>query len=165
MFSCLAFSPIVIDRLLSPDEEAAINRLPMWRVAINVIMENPIFGTGLNSYSEIMHQYDPKRLIGGFIFPVHNVYLFIAAEIGIPGAVFLLLFFVTIGNYLFKSLKKQQLNIMALSAGLLGGLIALFLHGLVDSSFKQDLQLWYVIMAFGGIAIAIVRLNPTRKMS
>ena len=92
----------------------------MFRVALNIIQQNPLFGTGLNTYSEVMHHYDPKHLIGGFEFPVHNMYLFIAAEIGIPGLLFFLLFLSAIMIQLMKISRNTRGHMAVISIGILG---------------------------------------------
>jgi putative inorganic carbon (hco3(-)) transporter len=158
VFLFLISLPIITVRNLETDQGSAQNRIPMFQVAINIVKENPIFGTGLNSYSEIMHRYDPNHLISGFEFPVHNVYLFIAAEVGIPGLIFFVLFIANVVCKLISIIGKTSQTMSAISAGLLGGIFAVLLHGMVEQGIKGDIQLWYVFSAICGLSIAVMNI-------
>jgi putative inorganic carbon (hco3(-)) transporter len=155
----LCFMPLITMRTLTDDHGSAANRIPMFQVAYNIIRQNPVLGTGLNSYSEVMHNYDPQRLISDFKYPVHNVYLYVAGEVGLPGLFFLILFFAGIFIGLKRALKNKALRVASISAGLMGGMVAFLLHGMVEQSFKGDVQLWYVFSAALGIAMATARLS------
>ena len=151
----LLYLPLMKERLSSDDYGSSMARLPMIRVAWDIIQQNPVLGTGLNTYSEVMHHYDPKHLIGGFDFPVHNMYLFIAAEIGIPGLLFFLLFLGAIILGLLKISRNTRGHISVISIGILGGVVAMLTHGLVEGGIKSDVELWYVFSAVCGLAAAI----------
>jgi len=159
----LSFSPLMMERFESYDYGSAAARLPMMRVAWNIIRANPIFGTGLNSYSEIMHQYDPQGLIAGFEYAVHNIYLFIAAEVGIPGLAFFLAFVGLIMFSIISVIREGPEYLACISAGLVGGVIALMTHGLVEQGMKADIQLWYVFSAVSGLGIAIHKIWANSK--
>jgi putative inorganic carbon (hco3(-)) transporter len=160
----LLFFPIMKERISSDDSGSSMARLPMMRVAWSIIQENPIFGAGLNTYSEIMHRYDTEHLISGFEYPVHNLYLFIAAETGVPGLLFFLLFVISIVIGLLKMPGKATDYISGISIGLLGGMVANMSHGFVEQGIKADIQLWYVFSAVCGIAAAIPRLEGISRI-
>lgn len=153
----LLFTPLMKERFFSEDYGSSRGRLPLMRVAWDIIQQNPIFGTGLNTYSEVMDHYDPKHLLEGFEFPVHNTYLFIAAEIGIPGLLFFLLFVGSIAVGVLKMHRKSKGSLVYVSIGLLGGILALLTHGFVEQGIKADIQLWYVFSAVCGLAAAMQR--------
>ncbi len=151
----LLFFPLMRERFSSEDYGSSRARLPMIRVAWDIIQQNPLFGIGLNTYSEVMHHYDPKNLIEGFEYPVHNMYLFIAAEIGIPGLLFFLLFVGSIAVGLLKMLWKSRGSFACISIGLLGGVLSILLQAFVEQGMKADIQLWYVFSAVCGLAAAM----------
>lgn len=73
---------------MSDDGGSSASRLPMMRVAIDVIKDNPLLGVGLKNYKFIYQRYDttPERVSRSFPYqPVHNLYLLIAAETGLLG--------------------------------------------------------------------------------
>ena len=79
------------DRLLGDDEGSAHARIPMSLTAIAMIQEHPL-GVGLGNYVSIMHRFDQSedRHTIRFRHPVHNAYLLLCAEQGIPGSTRLL---------------------------------------------------------------------------
>lgn len=161
----LICAPVIINRLDTDDGGAAMSRIPMNKVALNIIRQNPIFGTGLNSYSEVMHSYDPKNLIKFKIWPVHNVYLFICAEIGIIGLTFLLSFLGSVIWSLFIVVKRLSEDMRAIAIGLIAGILAVMAQSLVVTGFKQSIQLWYILWAVCGLATAVARLGRTKACS
>ncbi len=87
-----------------------------------------------------------------YLYP-HNILLNFWTEITIFGA---LLFLWLIGRALFELtllLKKLKQNQRAIALGIIGALIVIFIHGLVDVPyFKNDLAvLFWLIIALAGI--------------
>lgn len=86
------------DRLKSRidyDYGSAFVRIPMYKVAFNVIKAHPITGVGLNNYTLVHQDYDYTHKQISFLLPdspVHNLFLLYAAEIGIVGLLFFLWF-------------------------------------------------------------------------
>ena len=76
------------------DEGSYAVRIPMWKVAINVIKAHPITGVGLNNYTLVHQRYDHtyEHISLTFPAPVHNLFLLYAAETGIPSLIFFLWF-------------------------------------------------------------------------
>ncbi|MFC1738955.1 O-antigen ligase family protein [Planctomycetota bacterium] len=77
------------------DEGSSAARMPMWKVAVNVIKAHPIAGVGLKNYTLVHQNYDNTRYHISAVLPdscVHNLFLLYAAEIGIPGLFFFLWF-------------------------------------------------------------------------
>jgi O-antigen ligase len=67
-------------------------RLELNRIALDIIRDAPIFGTGLNGFETVLERYD----VYGLLFPenpVHNLYLLVWAETGIVGLAGLLVCF------------------------------------------------------------------------
>lgn len=76
-------------------DASATVRIPMWKVALNVIKAHPITGVGAGNYILVHQDYDNTRehiSVAQPYSPVHNLYLLYAAEIGIPGLLFFLWF-------------------------------------------------------------------------
>lgn len=150
--------PLVVERLESNDQGSARSRLAMSSVALRVIEAHPLLGVGLNSYTEVMHDYDPEHLIAGFLYPVHNVYLFVAAEVGLPGLFLMLVFYGAILKGLVRAVGEAPAPTAAIAAGLLGGLTGMLtVHAPVETSFKQELPLWYAVSVVCGLAVSLRR--------
>jgi putative inorganic carbon (hco3(-)) transporter len=60
------------------------DRLPIWAAALRIIGAHPWFGIGLGVFPLIVHRVATEIIAGT---PAHNLFLNVAAEVGIPGAV------------------------------------------------------------------------------
>lgn len=87
----------IYERLTADDDGSAAIRLPLLKVAKEIIEDNPLVGTGLNNYRATMTRYDKTGISVSQIFPnpVHNVFAHVAAEVGIPGAILFYLLILT----------------------------------------------------------------------
>jgi O-antigen ligase len=135
-------------RLLEDDYGAAASRIPMAMVAWNIIKENPLSGVGLNNYTRAMNKYDRTRnnQSYGFPHPVHNSYLLIAAESGIPAlAMFIWLIVSTIKNAA-SAIKRASPSLGILQVGWIVGLFTWLIAGLFDRDFAGvTTMLWFTI--------------------
>jgi putative inorganic carbon (hco3(-)) transporter len=91
-------------RLFEEDYGAARTRIPMSWVALNIIRHHPWLGVGLGNYTFEAPLYDISREGISYEFPqpVHNEFLLIAAEQGLPS---LVLFLVMLG-YILRQLHR-----------------------------------------------------------
>lgn len=144
------------DRFGGSDAGAAESRLPQYEVAYKIIKENPIIGIGINNYTKIMGKYDVTEdgLESITRHPVHNIFLHIAAEIGIFGiTVFLWL----ISSILIEGIKyivSNQDFIAYTVIGMIAGIIAFLVHGLVDTASLGN-KLYMFIWFFAAIIFAV----------
>jgi len=89
----------VIDRVgeLLNLQQRGSPRFDIWRVAVNVIYEHPLVGVGFMQFPVVYNRYRADTYgIRQDLFPgrdPHNVYLGVAAELGVVGLVLLLLIF------------------------------------------------------------------------
>jgi O-antigen ligase len=151
----LIFSPRLIARLSSEDYSSALERIPMAKVALSMIVHNPILGVGLNNYAENMYSYGMGRLLPGQVYGVHNSFLFLAAEIGIFGLLAILYLWIISYRRLIFCFKNGEPFIWIISAGLICGLTALFIHSNVEQGFHVHQQLNGMLWSFFGIAAAL----------
>jgi O-antigen ligase len=83
----------VRNRVFEDDHGAGDVRIPLNRIALNIIRHHYWWGVGLNNYASKVREYDnsPEGVTRYFPEPVHNEYLLVAAELGIPAAVVFLI--------------------------------------------------------------------------
>lgn len=79
----------------------AFDRLKIWEQTLRMIKDHPITGVGIGNfeYSTQRYRFPIDREMGryGRVYrDAHNSYLQVAAEIGLPGAAFLLAFFLVL---------------------------------------------------------------------
>lgn len=148
-------SNIILERIKGKDFGSSYNRVLMNKVAFNIIFHRPIFGIGLNNYTEIMDHYGIQRLIPGQTGGVHNAFLYVAAEIGTVGLFTLLYLWIITFKRLISCFNKENDYIWITSAGLICSFLALFIHSNVEPGFHVHHQLNAMLWSFFGFAGAL----------
>jgi len=106
-------------------------RVRIWIATVHLIKAFPITGVGLGTYQQGVYPFELKvaELTAGY---AHNDYLQFLAELGFIGTVP----FLVLGLYLFRKLARivarPNHSHWPLAVGLLGAIVALGLHSLVD---------------------------------
>lgn len=150
LFSVLfATSATFRTRLIEGDAGAALVRIPLMEVAKEVILANPVTGVGLNSYTSEMARYDRTaiRIASHYDQQVHNTWLLMAAETGVPSLlVFVYLFFFLFIREAYRVFKNNQGTLSALGIGVLGMLLAWPVHNLVNLTDPYgETTIWVLI--------------------
>jgi O-antigen ligase len=140
-------------RTLVDPASAGFTRFLIWQGSWEMLKEFPWWGIGLGNYSLAWPPYwNPEDASAGFF--VHNDYLQIWIEAGLPGLL-LLVSIVATALWMFVRLLNQARGYgdsKVQMAGLLGGFFAIATHSLVDFNF-------YVvpILALSGAILARVQ--------
>ena len=122
-------------------------RLEIWDLAVNSVLEHPFLGVGAGNFPVILEQNYSASKMGS---SAHNLYLEIAAEIGLFGlAVFLfILAEILQKSYrLFWSLKNKSSKIFA--GGFFAYAVWAFGYGLFDVVLFNDKVLILLVMSVG----------------
>ncbi|MFX0195088.1 MAG: O-antigen ligase family protein [Candidatus Hodarchaeota archaeon] len=151
----------IVLRLYSDDHGSALSRIPMMRIAFEMIKQNPVFGIGINNYIEVMANYDPTGLAYCYFHPVHNVYLQIAAEIGVFGLCIFLWFLFVLYREALQNFKKSLDFASNIRIGLIGGITALLVHSMVNNGSVGD-GIFILFWLFTGLLVATIRMSPKR---
>jgi len=144
----LGFSKHVRVRLFESDYGSARSRIPMAMVALNIISNHPISGVGLNNYTTVMGAYDRTREWQSYRWPapVHNSYLLIAAESGIPALVAFFWLIIAVFTQVKPALKRLDSPVAFLQIGFLGGLMTWLISGMFDRDFAgTNIMFWFTI--------------------
>jgi putative inorganic carbon (HCO3(-)) transporter len=110
-------------RFFEEDYGAARSRIPMAVVAWNIIQSNPWLGIGLSNYVNVAPYYDTTREAIAYEFPrpVHNEFLLIAAEIGVPSLICFLIIMAALIVQLFRASRSREDPVLPyIAIGLLG---------------------------------------------
>ncbi|WP_018703387.1 MULTISPECIES: O-antigen ligase family protein [Sporomusaceae] len=120
--------------ILNPTDTSSTLRIALWESTIAMIMDNPFSGIGWGAYWMVYPEYDFFINDGHTkIFHAHNMYLNIAAEIGLPGFVAFLTVMYGHWRKARRVLKETKDTWLAgLLLGLLAALGGLFFNGLTD---------------------------------
>jgi O-antigen ligase len=141
----------VRNRIFKTDYGTGYVRVPLAKVAINIIRNHPFNGIGLGDYTHKAKMYDVsgENVSYWFPMPVHNEFLLIAAEIGIP-SLLLFIFIMIVIFYKIKQIINSSFDdfIPFISIGILGGLISWFIH--------QQFNYHYALVGYMSLPIGII---------
>lgn len=114
-------------RLFQEDYGAAQSRVPLAIVALNIIRHHPWLGVGLTNYLAAAPTYDetPEAISYEFPRPVHNEFLLIGAELGLPVLGLFLVILGVLWSGLWRAIfEKEETPLPFLAMGLLGAFMA-----------------------------------------
>ena len=141
-------------RVFGEDYGTADLRIPLMQIAENMIVDNPVLGVGLNVYAARMQDYDNTNeyVSKYYPYPVHNTYLLMAAESGLPA---LIVFVSLIGFILYRALQAfyRQTGINeAILLGLSTGIVTWLIHNLanLDDPYMNN-AIWVILGMLVGL--------------
>ncbi len=154
----LPFAGLIVTRLTEDDRGSAESRLTMAHIAVKIIQAYPLVGVGVNSYEAEMRRFDDTSefISDWFPYPVHNIYLHIAGESGIPGV---LCFLFLIGGSFWRAfvlLRRAPLFYQTIIIGVVAGLIAFLLTGTKEPSALGSATFRTLFFLFG-LVLAVER--------
>jgi O-antigen ligase len=147
----LPFAGEIVARLTGDDRGSTESRVELIQVAQAIIADNPLLGVGLSGYETVMTRYDetPGFITQHFDWPVHNIYLQIAAETGLPGLFFFLALTVLALRRGWLTLRNRDAELLhrALAAGLITGMAVFLVTGLKEGGCFQTgmLRLFFLL--------------------
>lgn len=149
----------VTERLLSifnPTDTSSTLRIALWESTLAMILDKPLLGIGWGAYWLVYPDYDFfLNNPAARIVHAHNMYLHIAAEIGIPG---LLVFLAVIYGHTKKAVDILQHTGNRRVAGLMLGIVAAVL-GLAINGFTDyimfNIQLSMLFWLLNAVIISV----------
>ena len=143
-----------IARFTSEDEGSFATREPMARIAMKIIEDHPL-GIGYGNYRIILPRYGDPFEPFTLQAKVHNMYLLIAAELGIITLLAFLALMLVVFVQCFQLAKRMPPELSIVAIGIAGGLLAFTIHGLADyEEIGRIPILWLNI----GLLAALTRL-------
>jgi O-antigen ligase len=128
-------------------------RIVMWQASLYMIKNNPILGVGVGNYQPNYLEYIDS--VSEVELPSnqrkhdhpHNMFLFIAAEQGIPSLLlFLIMVFIAIRISLFNIFNHKRFTLENLLGIILLSMIIVFMvHSMVDSTARYGHVGFYII--------------------
>jgi putative inorganic carbon (HCO3(-)) transporter len=157
----------LLERLMSimnPTDTSSTLRLALWESTIAMIMDKPFFGIGWGAYWMVYPDYDffinnPNTKI----FHAHNMYLNIAAEIGIPGLLtFLSMMYGHIRLALSSIGGAAQHWSSGVMLGIVGAICGLIVNGFTDYVLF-NIQLSMLFWLLNALIVVVWQLNHQRQ--
>lgn len=147
-------------RFFEEDYGAARSRIPMSQVAWNIIQSNPWLGVGLSNYVNVAPYYDTTKEAIAYEFPrpVHNEFLLIAAEIGVPSLICFLIIMAAVLVQLFRASRSREDAVLPyIAIGLLGTYFGWSLFRNTDYGYVLLADPFWLLV---GLSQALANLLP-----
>jgi len=151
----LLSSQSVTNRFLSTfnfNEGSNVERLKNWTQGIEIFRDNLLFGTGIGNYSLAV---DPTASYRSPIY-AHNLYLDIAAEMGVFALViWVILLAITICQLFKLSKRTEDKFLKSVSLGFAGSLVWFSVHSFFDTPIYSPtiLSMFVIILSLSVIAV------------
>lgn len=130
----MTFVDPVRQRFIETDYGSLATRVPLSKVAFNMIRENPLLGVGPGSFNAESNKYDRtnQNISYSFPAPVHNEFLLIASEIGLPALFLFLSVLIITFKRLYKITKSNSNPILTyLAIGFFCSWVGWCLHRMI----------------------------------
>jgi hypothetical protein len=139
-------------------ERLGKGRLDYWKEALGVLYDYPVFGSGLNTYSQVAPHY--KITWGGY---PHNSYLQTAAELGLVGLFALLWMLGSLFKNSFRRINNMPEGFpRSVLIGTLAGYFAYLVHSFFDTTFYSvQLSTFFWLMMALAVAVGRVDKSPS----
>jgi putative inorganic carbon (hco3(-)) transporter len=115
-----------------------MGRIELWSRAIYLIQDMPLTGIGAGTFERMADTQFPFFLHGSWVEHVHNLFLQVAVDLGLPGLVaYLALLLLALWCALDAARRCRQAGESALAAlawAGLAALVAMCVHGMVDAT-------------------------------
>ncbi len=159
------FFPIFYNRLTVDDYGSVASRLMMYKLAWNMIRENPWFGVGAGNSALLTKDYftyavgDPEMVLN---MQVHNKYLLIWAE---NGTFALLCYLCFLGSAVMKAwscVKSDHPWISLMGIGLCFAILSLCIQMLTGTFLVRPITLFSWLLP--ALAVSLLHIEQTRSV-
>lgn len=149
-----------IARFTSADEGSFATREPMARIAVKIIEDHP-WGIGYGNYRLWLPRYGDPAVPFTFQAKVHNMYLLVAAELGVVSMIVLVCLLLAVFYHGFALARRATSDLAMVAAGISGGLLAFMIHCLVDyEEIGRIPILWFYVGLICAITSLYKKGNP-----
>jgi len=146
-----------LDTYSNPSGDTLQTRIEYWKNTIYLIQDFPITGTGIGTYGKVFHDIYPFATPLATVRPLfyaHNMYLAVAADMGLPALVLYLALFSGFFCMVFYTVRQSRSVVKTLLRGLVCGMAAHMVYGLMDNYMLGE-KLGVSVWIFFGIGTAV----------
>lgn len=151
---------LAVSRLLSDDHGSAMSRIPMMIDSINVIRQHPFLGIGINNYARVIQKYDVTGIHREWVdVPVHNLFLLIAAESGIPSLLAFVIFWALVLRKALSLLRLEGSQNLARGIAFSMSIIGFLLVHMADPNYRFYPPIQRQVWLIAGMIVACHRIG------
>lgn len=165
----IAAYPAVLDRLTGPDDRSTESRMILNNQALAIIRTAPLTGVGFGGYNRASYEtiapafalISPEYQQALLRLVVHNHYLLLAAELGIPASAYFLLLLLIFARLPWSVRQWDDPALHALAIGLSGAVLAQIVF-LNSDNYYADIRiflLWLILGSLRGVC-RLARSEP-----
>lgn len=147
-------------------DSSSMSRLVMFQVGVRMIAAHPLFGLGPERIGEEFHRYTPPgiELPAAWYGHLHNIYLQIAAERGIPCIIILLWFFVEVARDALRRAREAPPQQRSLAMASLAATAGLAVSGLFEYNIgDSEVLMLYLFLVSVPVAWTNAESSLTAK--
>ncbi len=164
----IALLPTMMVRLQGDygGESAFNERLGLIVIALNVIAAHPLTGVGVGAYASTFKSYVPAGLDQDqWLYTVHNQFLLVGAETGIPGAIAFIAFLVMGFRVALRLTRTDDARVSVSAIGWFGGLLALVwqMSWVPWLAFPYNAMLWMMLGVMDGAESFLTRQTQSER--
>ena len=161
-----AAAPKVYEQM-SVRQDSVTVRLQQYKATFDMIVDNPVFGVGLNNgtgmkerYVNVtFNEYDADTQF--YLEPTHNLYLSLASEIGLIGTVLYFTFFAIVIARIWRVSNATDPDLRFFANALLVAFAGLIVNSLYDPMHEDAVMT--MLWVYCGLAFALAKMaDPGR---
>ena len=126
--------------------------------SVDMILDKPILGVGLNNHTAAKLEMFTPSEESEETQPVHNHYLALASDVGLPGFFLQMVVFFLFLRECWRRPRVDDPFVQALLIGIFSGIAAFYLHLVGDPFSGHAPRSLFFFLA--GMAVALQRLAP-----
>lgn len=141
-------------------DASSANRITIWKAALEMIKDNPLWGVGYGVFGYALGYYNPN--FSGW--DAHNTYLIIAAEMGIPVLlIFMIIIFILFKDSFWLFTRVEDRFIKAVALGMLGGIVGMLVANMFGSRFEsEEVSAYFWVLA--GLIMRAVLMKKRKEI-
>lgn len=143
--------------LIDPSETSNFGRIEIWKSTLKSIAHNPVLGIGIGNYPVVLDQNISATRMGA---SAHNLYLQVAAEMGLPAAIIFMWFLWEVFVRAWSLAKKQPYDTATglFAFAIVFSFIWILGYSLTDAALFDE-RAFMGFLVFIGVVLGITSQN------
>jgi len=126
-------------------------RLDLWRSALTVFLQHPLFGGGPGTWVLLKLEATPAGATNLVLPHAHDLYVQTLAEVGVVGSIALVVLVVLVGRRLLSGTRSRDRGLAAESVAVLVGLVAIAGQSITDDVINLPAVCLLLVLVVGWI--------------